>query len=136
MKPAASARRAGFNINRATAVKVEANRITQQSKSNLALAFISLGRERRRDITIFYAFCRVIDDIADAKDLDADEKSRRLAEWRHWLRNSRSEEPGLASELRAVMNKYSLEPEMLEEIVAGVEMDLHIARYATFDDLR
>ena len=39
--------------------------ITRQSKSNLALAFVSLGRERRRDITVFYAFCRVIDDVAD-----------------------------------------------------------------------
>ena len=43
--------------------------ITRQSKSNLALAFISLGRERKRDMTIFYAFCRVIDDIADSSEL-------------------------------------------------------------------
>ncbi len=45
---------------------VSAAKITRQSKSNLALAFISLGRERKRDITVFYAFCRVIDDIADS----------------------------------------------------------------------
>ena len=43
--------------------------ITRQSKSNLALAFVSLGRERKRDITIFYAFCRVVDDIADSAEL-------------------------------------------------------------------
>ena len=42
--------------------------ITRQSKSNLALAFVSLGRERRRDITDFYAFCRVVDDIADSAE--------------------------------------------------------------------
>ena len=34
------------------------------------------------------------------------------------------------------MAKYSLAPAMLEEIIAGVEMDLSIARYATFADLR
>ena len=44
--------------------RVDAAKITRQSKSNLALAFVSLGRERRQDITTFYAFCRLIDDIA------------------------------------------------------------------------
>ena len=53
--------------------------ITRQSKSNLALAFISLGRERKRDITVFYAFCRVVDDIADSSELSVVEKRVRLA---------------------------------------------------------
>ena len=34
------------------------------------------------------------------------------------------------------MQKYSLPPEMLEEIIAGVEMDLSILRYSTFKELR
>jgi phytoene synthase len=34
------------------------------------------------------------------------------------------------------MKKYSLPPEMLEEIMAGVEMDLRKSRYATFAELR
>ena len=34
------------------------------------------------------------------------------------------------------MAKYSLAPAMLEEIIAGVEMDLRTVRYATFADLR
>ena len=34
------------------------------------------------------------------------------------------------------MAKYGLAPAMLEEIIAGVEMDLRIARYATFEELR
>ena len=59
--------------------------ITRQSKSNLALAFISLGRERKRDIIIFYAFCRVIDDIADSAELTLAEKELRLAKWRQML---------------------------------------------------
>ena len=60
--------------------------ITRQSKSNLALAFVSLGRERKRDITIFYAFCRVVDDIADSTELRVIEKRERLANWRQMLR--------------------------------------------------
>jgi phytoene synthase len=117
-------------------VNVNAAKITRQSKSNLALAFVSLGRERRQDITLFYAFCRVIDDIADDVDLSAEEKRRGLAEWREWLWAANSGEPSLARDLRGLIGKYSLSPGMLEEIIAGVEMDLSISRYATFEELR
>jgi phytoene synthase len=115
---------------------VNAAKITRQSKSNLALAFISLGRERRRDITTFYAFCRVIDDIADDVDLGVDEKKRRLDLWRASLRTSVPSESSLAPDIRSLIKKYSLQPEMLEEIIAGVEMDLSTVRYATFEELR
>jgi phytoene synthase len=115
---------------------VNAATITRQSKSNLALAFISLGRERKRDITIFYAFCRVVDDIADSPELSVIEKRVRLANWRQMLRTSAPDEPLLARDVRQLMHKYSLPPEMLEEIISGVEMDLSILRYSTFKELR
>ncbi|MFN2509320.1 MAG: phytoene/squalene synthase family protein [Chthoniobacterales bacterium] len=115
---------------------MDAAKITRQSKSNLALAFVSLGRERRRDITTFYAFCRLIDDIADSPELSVREKAAGLAGWRGWLHAPGEGEPQLAAELRALLAKYRLAPAMLEEIMAGVEMDLAVSRYATFEDLR
>ncbi|HEU0209297.1 MAG TPA: squalene/phytoene synthase family protein [Candidatus Udaeobacter sp.] len=110
--------------------------ITRQSKSNLALAFVSLDRERKRDITIFYAFCRVVDDIADSQELSVTDKRRRLARWRQMLRATVPDEPPLAMDVRQLMQKYSLPADMLEEIIAGVEMDLSHLRYSTFEDLR
>jgi phytoene synthase len=115
---------------------VNAAKITRQSKSNLALAFISLGGERRRDITDFYAFCRVIDDIVDSSQLSTEEKRLRLFAWRNMLRAPVIDEPILAREVRRLIDKYSLDPAMLDEIIAGVEMDLSISRYETFDQLR
>lgn len=115
---------------------MNAEKITRESKSNLALAFVALGRERRRDITVFYAFCRVIDDIADAPETSPEEKARALAAWRRWLRQSEPKEDPLARDLRAVMAKYSLTVAMLEEIIDGVEMDLRNVRYETFEELR
>ena len=115
---------------------MNAAKITRTSKSNLALAFVSLGRERRRDITTLYAFCRVIDDIADDVDLSVEEKRRRLSEWREWVRSSRSNESSFAADVRNLIAKYALTAEMLEEIIAGVEMDLSINRYQTFEELR
>ena len=114
----------------------DAQQITRESKSNLALAFISLGAERRRDITTFYAFCRLIDDIADSPELEVDQKAERLTTWRRALRAPQPDESPVAPDVRAVIAKYRLTPEMLEEIIAGVEMDLSISRYATFKELR
>ena len=115
---------------------MDAQKITRESKSNLALAFVSLGREQRQDITTFYAFCRLIDDIADSAELNIEEKRQGLTAWRRWLRNQHPGEAALATEIRALVAKYELAPEMLEEIIAGVEMDLSIVRYATFSELR
>ncbi len=128
MDPVLSQAARGANVNAA--------KITRQSQSNLALAFISLGRERRRDITIFYAFCRVIDDVADSSDLDVAEKRLRLAAWREMLRVAVPGEPALVHDVRGLIDKYSLSTDMLEEIISGVEMDLSISRYPTFEELR
>ena len=115
---------------------MNAEKITRQSKSNLALAFVALGRERRRDITTFYAFCRLIDDIADDPQLPLEEKTRQLSQWRASLRSAQPNESSVAGEIRGLITKYRLGPEMLEEIIAGVEMDLTISQYATFEELR
>src|SRR5213075_421590 len=64
------------------------------------------------------------------------EKQVRLAEWREMLCTARSTEPPLARDVRALIDKYSLAVDMLEEIIAGVEMDITIRRYATFEELR
>jgi len=123
-------------LNSSVTTQVSAAKITRQSKSNLALAFISLGRERKRDITVFYAFCCVIDDIADSAQFDIAQKEIRLAAWREMLRGACADEPLLAREVRGLIDKYSLPIDILEEIIAGVEMDLSISRYATFEELR
>jgi len=115
---------------------VNAAKITRDSKSNLALAFVALGRERRNDITIFYAFCRVIDDIADSPEGTAEKKAGELRAWRKWIRESAPDEPDLARDIRGLFAKYAITPPMLDEIIDGVEMDLGGARYETFEELR
>jgi phytoene synthase len=113
-----------------------AEEITRTSKSNLAFAFISLGKKRRRDMTIFYAFCRLIDDIADSTELAPEEKARELQTWRESLHDSVPNEPALASEVRGLFGRYAITPAMLEEIIEGVEMDLGPVSYDTFAALR
>src|SRR5260370_8208181 len=94
----------------ARGTQVDAANITRQSKSNLALAFISLGRERKRDITVFYAFCRVIDDIADSSELHVVENRGRLAKWRQMLYPTAQDNPLLPPTVTHFIPKYPLPP--------------------------
>lgn len=118
--------------------------VTRQSGSNLALAFVLLPQERRRDITVFYAFCRIIDDLADAPELAPDEKREGLRQWRELLFGPdivlqelpRDSPLGLAGAVRGLMRKYTINPQHFEELISGVEMDLEPARYATWEELR
>ncbi|MEO6870904.1 MAG: squalene/phytoene synthase family protein [Chthoniobacterales bacterium] len=113
-----------------------AGEITRASKSNLALAFVSLGKERRRDITTFYAFCRLIDDIADDPAIPVEEKTHQLETWRAGLSGPAPHESAIAPEVRKLIERYPITPAMLEEIIDGVEMDLTVSRYETFEELR
>ena len=114
----------------------DARAITRASKSNLALAFVSLPRERRDDITVFYAWCRVIDDIADDPGETVAHRRAALDTWKQALSQPVAGESALAAPVRALMAKYRLSDEHFLEIIAGVEMDLDAATYATWDDLR
>ena len=110
--------------------------ITCSSKSSFALAFLALPPERRRDLTTFYAFCRVIDDIADEPGPSPEEKARQLGEWKRALREPFAGEPLLAAEVRALMAKYRIPADLLAELIQGCEMDLAPARYPTGEELQ
>ncbi len=113
-----------------------AEEITRRSRSNLALAFVALPRERRQDISLFYAFCRVVDDLADEPDFPIEERRLGLQRWRESLRAQIVDEPVIAPAVRTLIAKYELDPELFSEIIAGCEMDLDGARYATWEELR
>ncbi|MEI6561808.1 MAG: squalene/phytoene synthase family protein [Verrucomicrobiota bacterium] len=113
-----------------------AEAITRSSKSNFALAFLALPPERRKDLTTFYAFCRVIDDIADEPGPTPEAKARQLASWKRALCEASPDEPPLAAEVRTLMAKYHLKEALLRELIQGCEMDLTPTHYTTWEDLR
>ncbi|MBV8352968.1 MAG: squalene/phytoene synthase family protein [Verrucomicrobia bacterium] len=113
----------------------EAKEITKRSQSNLAFAFISLPKQKRQDITTFYAFCRQVDDAADDPDVALAERRHWLQGWRRWLRQAEPGEPGFASELRHLIEKYRIDYQLFEEILLGVEMDLEPVRFRDFEAL-
>lgn len=112
--------------------------ITRRSASNLALAFIALGRERKEAMTVLYAFCREVDDVADEDNLPIDERRAALDDWREDIRrtcNGGDPRFPVNRELRMVVEKYKLPFELFDELLRGVEMDLDQDRYETLEDL-
>jgi len=108
--------------------------ITQSAKSNLALSFAALPREEQRAMSIFYAFCRVVDDVADSTELPLEEKQRQLAEWRKEIHRAYLDTPltPLGREMAQIIRTYLIAPTPLEEILNGMEMDMSILRYPSF----
>jgi len=113
----------------------EAKEITRKSQSNLAFAFISLPKEKRRDMVTFYAFCRQVDDAADDPRVPLADRKHWLQGWRRWLRQAEPEEPGFAQELRTLIKKYRIDHQLFEEILLGVEMDLEPVKFQNFEVL-
>ncbi len=119
-----------------SAAASDATAITRASKSNLALAFVALPRERRDDMATFYAWCRVVDDIADDVGQTEAERRAALAVWRKALVAPAPAEPALAVPVRQLIAKHGLSIAHFEEIIAGMEMDLGIVAYETWEELR
>ena len=126
----------GKNRVRRNLVSTEAQQITKASRSNLALAFIALPRQRREDISTFYAFCRVVDDIVDDPGQPRAERQTALDLWKAAVGSPQPAEPTLAAPVREIIARYSLAVEHFHEIIAGMEMDLDGARYGTWEGLR
>src|SRR5580698_4631589 len=100
---------------RMSAPTTEALAITRASKSNLALAFVSLPRERREDMTVFYAWCRVIDDIADDPGQSIAERREALDQWKLAVQQPVAGESTLAVPVRALTAKYRLSADHFQE---------------------
>lgn len=112
--------------------------ITRKSASNLALAFILLPREKRREMAALYAFCREVDDVADEESVGIEQRRAGLQEWREDLLVACSGgKPAkvVNQELQPVIARAGLSFELFDELIKGVEMDLDILRYETMEQL-
>ena len=116
----------------------EAEAITAASGSNLALALRVLPRGRRRDMRVFYAFCRIVDDLADEPGLPVEVRRAGLLAWAEALEGEpkTQEEPPLARALRDVLSRHGVPAHWALEVVRGCQMDLSGTRYRNWEELR
>ena len=103
------------------------------SGSSLHYSFLFLSPERRRAITALYAFCREVGDIVDECS-DTQLARTKLAWWRVEIAGLYAGNPRhpVTNALRPFIEKFQITAEHLNEIVAGMEMDLTQTRYLDF----
>ncbi len=98
-------------------------RIVARSGSSFRLGMASLRGERRRAIHAVYAFCRVIDDIADAT-APAEERRAAIDDWRREIdRLPADPRTPIGRELRAAVRAFDLDPAELHLLLDGMAAD-------------
>lgn len=121
--------------------------IARREAKNFYYAFVALPIARRNAICAIYAFMRQADDLADDEAFPHHERRRRLdawlAEWHSVCHGARSANPAFIA-ARDATRRFVIPLHLLDELVAGVSMDLESAAatpggapdtYATFPDL-
>ena len=115
-----------------------ARAITRKSASNLALAFVLLPREKRDAMSALYALCREIDDVADDEGVAVETRRRQLAGWREDVAaacSGKAPQFRTNQDLQPFIGRHKLPFSLFDELIRGVEMDLDIKRYETFEQL-
>lgn len=110
------------------------NEITRLHSKSFYFATALLPDTKRRAIRALYAFCRTSDDIVDqAAEGTA---SQALAHWVSLVHNRTSppDNPVLIAWNDTVLN-YDISQELVDELLAGIAMDLTVTRYESFEDL-
>jgi len=106
------------------------------SGSSFYYSFLFLPPDRRRAITALYAFCREVDDVVD-ECTDAGVAAAKLAWWRDEVAALFAGTPHhpVAKALAPAVERFGVTEARLNEILDGMAMDLHHARYPDFAGL-
>jgi len=111
--------------------------LTRREAKNFYYGFMLLPAAQRRAIYAAYAFARECDDIVDA-GLPVKEASARLAAQRERVDRclEGSPEGPVFTALADTVARYGIPHDYFYRLIEGVETDLTVRRYATFDDLK
>lgn len=109
---------------------------TAKSGSSFYYSFLFLPKTKRLAITALYAFCREVDDIADA-EMDNKIKLVKLEWWRAEIESLFAGNPNhpVSQALLTSIHNFKLDKKYFLEIIDGMEMDLEKVRFANFEEL-
>ncbi|MCY4613894.1 MAG: presqualene diphosphate synthase HpnD [Nitrospira sp.] len=109
---------------------------TRDSGSNFYYSFLFLPRPRREAMYTVYTLCHELDAAVDHPP-DGVDPCDQLAQWRREIEAVYQGIPQypVTISLADHVPKLGIPQDYFQELIAGMEMDLTIRRYATFDDL-
>jgi phytoene synthase len=112
--------------------------VARREAKNFFYGFLLLPRPKRDALCALYAFMRGVDDIADDPG-SPEEKQRALtmrrAEMDAALRGENCH-GAIWPAFRDTMERFSIPPRVLHDLISGAEMDQTPPKYETFEDLR
>ena len=116
--------------------------LTKQSGSNFYYSFLFLPKIRREAMYAVYAFCREVDGAVDEPPPGSDPREAlacRRAELAAIYQTGASAADTTFSPVMACLathvRRFDIPQSYFEDVIAGVEMDLSVHRYRTFDEL-
>jgi len=101
--------------------------IARREAKNFYYAFLALPAARRNAICAIYAFMRQADDLADDESISRRERRARLDAWlADWRGVCEGRDSGnrVFLAVRDAIERFAIPPSLLDELVAGVTMDL------------
>ncbi|MEO0415266.1 MAG: squalene/phytoene synthase family protein [Verrucomicrobiota bacterium] len=113
-----------------------ANEIVRRSGSNLAYALALLPVGKRHDMEVFYAFCRVVDDLADDDNSPEAPRLEALNRWRKIIDSQIKPDSILEQQVSSLLPSYPFDLSHFHAIIDGVESDFSPSDYQTQEDLR
>lgn len=117
--------------------EITAQEISKESKSSFYYAFNLLPAPKRDAMNAVYAFCRKTDDIVDEGNEASDVKMAKLTLWREEFESAFRNESqyNLLNKVASVIKQFNIPTDPFFELIKGMEMDLFIKRYNTFEEL-
>ena len=105
-------------------------------KSSFGPAFLFLNKTQRRALAVYYAFCRLMDDIADEPNVP--DPQGQLNFWRQEIARvyQGSPETDLGKELVWLVQNFRLPQDRFLLLIEGMEADLQGRQYQSFEDLQ
>lgn len=128
-----SAPEAAFDAGLISRAYTYCTSLTAKHSRSFYLASSFLPKEKRRAVRALYAFCRVSDDLVDEAGGDPE---MALASWRKRIfaaKPARNDLVAVAWE--DAKTRYRIPRRYAEQLIEGVERDLHQTCYETFADL-
>ncbi len=110
--------------------------VTKKSGSNFYYSFLFLPKPRRDAMYAVYAFCKEVDSAVDEPPPGSDPHDQ-LRRWREELAAAYRGSPThpVTISLAEHAGRLAVPQDYFDELINGVEMDLTISRYATFQEL-
>ena len=109
--------------------------ISSYKKSSFGPAFLFLSEKQRCALAVYYAFCRLMDDIADEPDIPNPQEE--LNFWQEEIQRVFSGSPttDLGREIARISKDFDMPADRFLLLIEGMRADLQGKTYGSFDEL-